>query len=169
MKSSINILFVLLTAFVLFTGCQQQQDHSKELKPILDRGVAAWNNGNLEEVDEIWAPSVIRSANQLPDVEGIDGIKAVITSFRTAYPDAKLIIDEEVYSENKAVIRCRFTGTNTGEGEMLPTGKQINIWGISILHFENGKLTREYVSFDNQPLLEQLGFTLTPPASDEES
>jgi steroid delta-isomerase-like uncharacterized protein len=169
MKSSIKILAVLLAALVIFSGCQQQQDHSKELKPILDRGVAVWNSGNIEEVDEIWAPSAIRSANQLPDVEGIDGIKAVITSFRTAYPDAKLIIDEEVYSENKAIIRWTFSGTNTGEGEMPPTGKQINIWGISILHFENGKLTREYVSFDNQPLLEQLGFTLTPSSSDEES
>jgi predicted ester cyclase len=154
MKSSIKILAVLLAALVIFSGCQQQQDHSKELKPILDRGVAVWNSGNIEEVDEIWAPSAIRSANQLPDVEGIDGIKA---------------IDEEVYSENKAIIRWTFSGTNTGEGEMPPTGKQINIWGISILHFENGKLTREYVSFDNQPLLEQLGFTLTPSSSDEES
>ena len=50
---------------------------------------------------------------------------------------------------------------------MPPTGKQIKIWGISILHFANGKLTREYVSFDNQPLMEQLGFTMVPMAADE--
>ena len=78
-----------------------------------------------------------------------------------------LTIDEEVYSDNKAIIRWTFTGTNTGESEMPPTGKQIKIWGISILHFANGKLTREYVSFDNQPLMEQLGFTMVPMTEDE--
>ena len=169
MKSSIKILAVLMAALVVFSGCQQQNpDPSQELKPLLDKGVEIWNNGNLDEVDELWDPNVVRSANQLPEVEGIDGYKDVITSFRTAYPDGKLTIDEEVYSESKVIIRWTFSGTNTGKGEMPPTGKQIEIWGISILHFENGKITREYVSFDNQPLLEQLGFTMTPPSSDEE-
>ena len=158
----------LIMALIFIAGCQQQNpDPSQELKPLLDKGVAIWNNGNLDEVDELWDPNVVRSANQLPDVEGIEGIKAVITSFRTAYPDAKLTIDEEVYSDNKAIIRWTFTGTNTGESEMPPTGKQIKIWGISILHFANGKLTREYVSFDNQPLMEQLGFTMVPLTADE--
>lgn len=167
MKQFINIilraspLFLVLTFFI-FSGCQQQKDYSKELKPIIERGVAVWNNGNLEDAEEIWASNVVRSANDQPDVEGIEGLKAVINSFRTAFPDAKLIVDEEIYSENKAIIRWTFTGTNTGEGEMPATGNQIEFWGISILHFENGKLTREDVAFDNQSFMEQLGFTMVP-------
>jgi steroid delta-isomerase-like uncharacterized protein len=173
MKSVIkNVLFVnlfsLILAIVLFAGCQQQKpDPSQELKPILDRGVAVWNNGNLDEVDALWDPNVVRNANQLPDVKGIDGIKKVISSFRTAYPDLKLIIDEEIYAENKAIIRWSLTGTNTGQGEMPPTGKKINIWGISLLHFANGKLTREFVAFDNQAIMEQLGFTMMPLKAEE--
>lgn len=169
MKSLIRkVLFLNLSVLIIFvfiTGCEQQKDYSKELKPIVDRGVAVWNNGNLEEADEIWASNVVRSANDQPDVEGIEGLKAVINSFRTAYPDAELIVDEEIYSENKAIIRWTFTGTNTGEGEMPATGNQIEIWGISILHFENGKLTKELVAFDNQSLMEQLGFTMMPPTT----
>jgi steroid delta-isomerase-like uncharacterized protein len=166
-QKMLRTVSILLAIVIVFTiGCQQQQDYSKELKPIIEKGVAIWNNGNLEEVDELWAPNVVRSANQLPEVEGIEGIKEVITSFRTAYPDGKLTVDEEVFSDNRIVIRWKFTGTNTGEGEMPPTGKQIEIWGLSLLHLENGKITREYVAWDNQPLLEQLGFTITPPSSD---
>ncbi len=134
---------------------------------LLDRGVAVWNNGNLDEVDALWDPSVVRSANGLPDVNGIDGIKKVISGFRTAYPDLKLTADEEIYAENKATLRWTLTGTNTGPGEMPPTGKQIKIWGISIVHFANGKLTREFVSFDNQPLMEQLGFTMMMPSEEK--
>ena len=166
-QKGIITISLLLAITVIFTaGCQQQQDHSEELKPIVERGIEVWNTGNLDAVDELWAPNVVRSANQLPEVEGIDGYKDVITSFRTAYPDSKLTIDEEVYSKNKVILRWTYTGTNTGEGEMPPTGKQIEIWGISILHFDNGKITREYVAFDNQPLLEQLGFTMNPPSEE---
>ena len=172
MKSLIkNVLFVnvfaTLLAIVLFAGCQQQKDYSKELKPLLDRGVAVWNNGNLDEVDALWDPSVVRSANGLPDVNGIDGIKKVISGFRTAYPDLKLTVDEEIYAENKVTLRWTLTGTNTGPGEMPPTGKQIKIWGISIVHFANGKLTREFISFDNQSLMEQLGFTMMMPSEEK--
>ena len=45
---------------------------------------------------------------------------------------------------------------------MSPTGKKINIWGITILSFANGKVTREIVAYNNQALMEQLGFTLIP-------
>jgi len=174
MKSLKNVLFVnlfaLMLAIVFFAGCQQtKQDPSVDLKPILDRGVAVWNNENLVEVDALWDSNVVRTANLLPEVKGIDGIKKVITAFRTAYPDLKLTIDEEIYAENKVTIRWLLTGTNTGEGEMPPTGKQINIWGISIVHFANGKLTREFVAFDNQAIMDQLGYSMMPPTSDEES
>jgi predicted ester cyclase len=159
----------LLFLSVLFTvGCQQQTtDYSKELKPLLDKGIEIWNTGNFEEVDEVWDPGVVRNANELPEVEGIDGIKNVITSFRTAYPDLKLTVDEEIYAENKITIRWKVTGTNTGEGEMPPTGKKVDFWGISVLHFANGKLTREFVAFDNHALLQQLGFTMTPPSEEK--
>lgn len=154
----------LLMALMVFTGCQQQKpDPSQELKPILDKGVAIWNNGNLDEVSEVWDESVVRSVNQLPDVKGVDGMKKVISGFRTAYPDAKLTADEEIYAENKVTLRWTFMGTNTGQGEMPPTGKKIKIWGITILHFANGKITREIVAYNNQALMEQLGFSMMPP------
>ncbi|UCH65429.1 MAG: ester cyclase [Ignavibacterium sp.] len=154
---------LLAIVIVLTTGCQQQRDHSKELKPILDKGVEIWNTGNFEEVDKVWDSGVVRSANELPEVKGIDGIKKVITSFRTAFPDLKLAIDEEIYAENKITIRWTVTGTNTGPGEMPPTGNKVNFWGISVLHLANGKLTKEFVAFDNRALMEQLGYTMAPP------
>ncbi len=48
---------------------------------------------------------------------------------------------------------------------MPPTGKQIKIWGISIVHFANGKLTRESIAFDNQALMDQLGYTMMPASN----
>lgn len=156
-------ILCLVVATVVFLGCQPL-NASQKLKPIVDKGVAIWNNGNLEEVGTVWDANVMRSVNQLPDVRGIDGMKKVISGFRTAYPDLKLPSDEEIYAENKVTLRWSFTGTNTGPGEMPPTGKSVKIWGITILHFANGKVTEEIVAYNNQSFMEQLGYTMTPPS-----
>jgi steroid delta-isomerase-like uncharacterized protein len=155
---------LLMIAVIMTTGCQPKPVGSQQLKSIADKYVEVWNNGNLEALDAILDPHYVRRVNLIPDVEGVDGIKKVISGFRTAYPDLKLVLEDEVYSENKAAARWSFTGTNTGPGEMPPTGKSVKVWGVSILHFANGKLTGEWVAYDNKSFMEQLGYTMTPPS-----
>lgn len=161
-----SIIFAIAIAFMVLSGCQQQKpDPSQELKPITDKYVEVWNNGNVAELDAIMDPNYVYHANNSPEVNGRDGMKKVITSFRTAYPDLKLVLEDEIFSENKAVGRWHITATNTGSGEMPPTGKSVDWWGIAILHFSNGKLKEEWTAYDNQSLMEQLGFTMMPPSS----
>jgi steroid delta-isomerase-like uncharacterized protein len=155
---------LLVIAVVMTTGCQQKLDPSQTLKPLVDKYVEVWNGGNLEKLDAIVASNYVYHSNQSADVNGIDGLKKVISGFRTAYPDLKLVVDDGVYAENASAGRWTLTGTNTGAGEMPATGKSVKIWGISILHFANGKITEEWVGFDNQSLMEQLGYTMTPPS-----
>ncbi len=173
MKTLIKkVLFLNLSAlitFVFIAGCQQQKpDASQELKPIGDKYVEVWNNGNYDELDAIFDPGFVRIVNQIPDVQGVDGLKEVISGFRTSFPDLKLTIDNEIYAENSVAVRWAFSGTNTGPGEMPPTGKSVSAWGISILHFANGKITEEIVAYDNQSFMEQLGYTMTPPSDNME-
>ena len=166
-KALLLNLFSLILAIVLFAGCQQQKpDASEELKPLADKFVEVWNNGNYDELDAIFDPGFVRIVNQKPDVKGVDGLKKVISGFRTAFPDLKLTIDNEVYAENRAAVRWTFSGTNTGPGEIPPTGKSVNIWGLEILHFVNGKISKQIIAYDEKSLLEQLGFTMMPPAAE---
>jgi steroid delta-isomerase-like uncharacterized protein len=155
---------VLMIAIVFLAGCQQQPpDPSQTLKPIADKYVEVWNTGNFDELDSIFDQNFVRRANLLPDVNGIDGLKKLMSGFRTAYPDLKIVLTDEVYSDNESAARWTFTGTNTGPDEMPPTGKSVKVWGISILHFANGKITEEIVAYDNQSFMEQLGYTMMPP------
>jgi steroid delta-isomerase-like uncharacterized protein len=155
---------VLMVAIVFLAGCQQQPpDPSQTLRPIANKYVEVWNTGNFEELDSIFDQNFVRRANLLPDVNGVDGLKKMMSGFRTAYPDLKIVLTDEVYSDNEAAARWTFTGTNTGPGEMPPTGKSVKVWGISILHFANGKITEEIVAYDNQSFMEQLGYTMMPP------
>ena len=159
-----SVLFFLI-ALIFTTGCQQQKDYSAELKPISDKLVDAWNGINIDSLDSIFDPGFVRTVNQEADAKGVEGFKKAIHDFRTAYPDLKLTVDNEVYGENAIAVRWTTTGTNTGPGEMPPTGKAVNFWGESIIHLTNGKVTREIVAYNNQALMEQLGFTMMPPAS----
>jgi steroid delta-isomerase-like uncharacterized protein len=157
-------LFLVIT-FVVSTGCQQQKrDPSQELKPIADKLVEVWNDGNLDSLDSIIDPSFVRTVNKMPDVKGIDGFKKVISGLRTAYPDLKLSIDNEIYSENSLAYRWVLAGTNTGPGEMPPTGKSYNNWGLTIIYFANGKITRQIVAYDEKTFFEQQGYTMMPPS-----
>jgi steroid delta-isomerase-like uncharacterized protein len=171
MKQLIHIIqkaasLFLLISIILTTGCQQPKpDPSQELKPVVDKYIEAWNTGNFDSFNAIFDSNYVHHENQSPNIKGIEGIEKLISGFRTAYPDGKLVLEDEVYSENKAVGRWVYTGTNTGPGEMAPTGKPVSIWGVSILNFANGKITEEWAAFDTQSLMQQLGFTMMPPAA----
>ena len=155
---------VIIIAFIFVAGCQQQKDYSKEYKPLADKYVDVWNGGNPDSLDAIMSKDFVYNSNSMPAVKGLEGIKKVIASFRTAFPDAKLVTQEVIFSENEGAARWTLTGTNTGPGEMPPTGKSFSIWGESIMHFANGKITEEWVAYDNQSMMEQLGYTVTPPS-----
>lgn len=167
-KKLILNLSAIILAIIFIAGCQQPKpDPSLEMKPIVDKLIEVWNNGNLDELDTIIDPNFVRSTNLIPDVEGIDGLKKVVTAFRTAFPDVKLTWDNGVFSENRVAGRWTFKGTNTGPGQMAPTGKSVNIWGESIFYIENGKITREIVAYDNLAFMEQLGFTMMPMSAEK--
>lgn len=55
-----GLLFFVI-ALIFSSGCQQQQDHSKELKSVVDKFVEVWNNGNYDELDAIFDPGFVLS------------------------------------------------------------------------------------------------------------
>ena len=59
--------------------------------------------------------------------------------------------------------RWTFTGNHTGPGSFPPTGKKVQVTGISISRIVNGKVAEEWVETDNLSAVQQLGFTLTSP------
>lgn len=164
MKTSI-ISFAVLCLIIFVVGCQQQKNYSAELKPLVDKYLEVWNTGNVDELDAVMNENFVRHAGAT-SAEGLDNIKKLVAGTRTAFPDIKLVLDNEIYSENRFAARFYFTATNTGPGQFPPTGKPVEVWGVTISHFENGKLTEEWVGYDNQSFMEQLGFTMVPPTQE---
>lgn len=161
-----TVLVVLLMAFFIAMGCQQP-DASQKLKPIVDAYAEVWNTGNLHALDAIIDPQFVRHTSPsgtASAVVGLDSLKKVIVNLRTAYPDFHVTSDEEIYAGEKAIVRWSYIATNTGTGNFPPTGKQVKNTGIDILRIKNGKIVEDRAETDNLFLMQQLGFTLTPPS-----
>ena len=157
----LNLSVIIIVIFFI-AGCQQQKpDASQELKPIVDKYVEVWNTGKVDELDPVMSTSFLRHAEST-SAEGLDNIKQLIAGTRTAFPDIHLVLTDEIFSENRFAAHFSFTATNTGPGQFPPTGKSVEVWGVVIAHFENGKLSEEWVGYDNQSFMEQLGFTMVP-------
>ena len=60
---------------------------------------------------------------------------------------------------DKVVTRYTIRGTHQGETEEFgpPTGKEVELEGITIHRIEDGKIVEEWERYDNLRMLQQLG------------
>jgi len=172
MKKSIQLLTKVTQVFILIMLCLifscQQQDPSKELKPIVNAFNESWNTGDLDALDAVVDPQYVRHIDSGPIV-GLDSLKRDISSIRIAFPDWHCTYEEVIYAGDKVVVRWTITGTHTGPGSLgPPTGKKIKSAGITIFRIAEGKIVDDRAASNGLVLFQQLGYTLVPPSSSED-
>jgi len=169
MKNIVVHIFILFSIAMLLIGCQKK-DVSEEINPILEKYLEAWNEGNLDVLDKITSLDFEMRIN--PDFKANrsrDFLKESITNTRNDYPDFLVTVDEKLFiSDTAVVVHWTITGTNTGEGSHPPTGKKTSSNGFSVIFFNDGKITGEWIGYSDLTWLKQLGFIITPPWPIEE-
>ncbi len=125
----------------------------------------AWNQGNLDVVDELVAADFDgHPPPNRPDFgRGPEGQKQFIRTYRSAFPDVHFTIDDMIVEGYK--VAARYTGRGTHQGELMgipPTGKQVTVTGIVICRIADGKLAEAWGNFDELGMLQQLGVIPTP-------
>jgi steroid delta-isomerase-like uncharacterized protein len=113
---------------------------------------------NLDTIEEIYAPDVVwHEPDQ--EVRGIDEARQFVTTFKTALPDLNITVEDVVGEGDKAVTRWTVRGTHQGEVEEFgpPTGRQVELKGITIHRIDGGKIVEEWEAYDNLSILQQLG------------
>jgi steroid delta-isomerase-like uncharacterized protein len=140
-------------------------------KAVVRREVEELYNhtGNLDAVEEIFSPDYVSHDPTSGEVRGIEGARQFAATFREAFPDLQNTIEDMVAEEDTVVMRFRGSGTHEGETEAFgpPTGKRMEITGITIKRLSDGKIVEAWTNFDALGMMQQLG--LIPEAGQEEA
>lgn len=135
------------------------QQNEATVRRLIEEG---WNRGNLEVVNDCLAASYTQEG-PLETIRGPEGEKAMITKYRSAFPDCQLQIDEMFSAGDRVVVRFTYSGTHRGEFDGLqPTGRSVQGKGIDLLHVQGGKIVASFSQWDALGLLRQLGVVTLP-------
>jgi len=94
---------------------------------------------------------------------GLEGLKDVLRSMRTAFPDLNFAIQEQIAEGDKVASRFEWTGTHQHEFLGVPaTGRQVCVWGIVIDRMEGGRIKDTRIIMDTLGLMTQLGVFPSP-------
>jgi steroid delta-isomerase-like uncharacterized protein len=119
----------------------------------------AFNAGRYHVIDELIAPKFVNhDPSVTEDMVGPEGSRQVIDMYRTAFPDLKVTIEEQIAERD--LVATRWTARGTHRGVLLgiePTGKQSTVTGLTIDRIENGKIAESWNNWDTFGLLQQLG------------
>lgn len=117
------------------------------------------NQGNLELVDEIFAPDFEFRITTIPTaIPGPGGMKQFVTTLRSAFPDIKFDVDHYICEGDRVLARWRLHGTHKAPFLGIPpTGNAVQDHGNDIFHFRDGQFTRAWVNEDSLGLMRQLG------------
>jgi serine phosphatase RsbU (regulator of sigma subunit) len=117
----------------------------------------AWNQSNLEVVDEIFDRYISHQPNGSVHERGPEDVKRFVGEFRAAFPDLRLIIGEQIAEGDKVVSRGTIRGTHLREFRgMAPTGEEMEIPGMAVFRFsEEGKVVESWDSYDQLTLMRQ--------------
>lgn len=108
-------------------------------KGFAQKIVEMFNTGNLDLAKEVFSENYVD--HQKPDFISFDGyqeFQEIIKLARKSLPELKVIIEDEIYIENKFVLRLSWKSFNSD------TNKEMNRETIEILRLENGKIVEHW-------------------------
>lgn len=133
-------------------------DKSKNMAAQERFGSEVAAGGNIAVIDELVSPDFVDHDPAPDQGPGAAGFKGFWTSFRTAFPDLDVTVDSSVAEDDRVAIAYRVRATHQGDFMGLaPTGRPIDVRGVQITRFSDGRMVERWGSSDQHGILTQLG------------
>jgi steroid delta-isomerase-like uncharacterized protein len=133
-------------------------------KEIVRRFWGVWEEGNIGLVDELVGSDYVNHSPGFPgQPTSRDGLKMVVTLFRRALPDLRVIIHDMIAEGGKVAVRYTLEGTHRGElFGAPPTGRRVSITSITVERVSGGKIREHWRVTDSLDMMQQLGAITAP-------
>jgi steroid delta-isomerase-like uncharacterized protein len=121
------------------------------------------NSHDLDSGDQYFAPNVYTEATGSTPQMNRDQNRQYIRQFNDAFPDLHFDIKDVVAQGDKVAVTWTGRGTNTkplnilNKGSIPPTNKKAVVPGCTVYTFQNNKITRQEIYWDQLGLFMQLG------------
>jgi steroid delta-isomerase-like uncharacterized protein len=128
-------------------------------KAIMRRFWNVWEQGNIDLLEELLAPEYINHTLATPDLPpGPEGVKEVVSMFRSAMPDLRVVIEDMIAEGDKVATRYALEGTHRGElFGVPPTAKHLSIKSMTVERVSEGKIVEHWRVTDELDMMRQLG------------
>lgn len=120
-----------------------------------------WNKGRTEAIEEMFAAEGI--AHGLSDdaenpLRGPQNFRTFHATFREAFPDLIVNVEDTIAEGDKVVARCSVRGKHMGNSLGIEaTQSPVDFTGIAIVRIEDGKIVEAWNNFDFMKMYRQLG------------
>jgi predicted ester cyclase len=121
-----------------------------------------WNRRDFALMERIYAPGVVMQGTANRSYHGVGQLRSFMLSQLAMFPDLLFAIDDLYWMGSAGdgflvAIRWSIDGTHRGNGRYgAPTGREIDLWGITHWVIEGGRVSQEWTTFNEFAVLMQL-------------
>jgi predicted ester cyclase len=106
------------------------------------------SGAGLDPPARYYSPTFVDHVNDV-DFRGLGGAQDSVEHYKTAFPDLKITVAEQVVEGDRVTSRFVATGTSYG--------RRVQFNGITISRFDNGLIVEDWSVTDTLGMLRQLG------------
>jgi len=131
------------------------EKNKESMKKVFDM----FTTGNSQGVENYVSENQV-DHNPMPGLKstGIQALKDMIAMHHTAFPDTKITVISMVAEGDMVVAHYNMKGTNTGPmGNMPATNKPMDVNGVDIVRFADGKGVEHWGYWEESKMMQQLG------------
>lgn len=131
------------------------QDNAAIVRRFADEVIT---RGDIDRAGEFAWEDVVEQVPLPGQGPGLEGLKDILRTMRTGFPDIVFAIQEQISEGDKVVSRFEWTGTHRGPFMGIPaTGKPVRVWGIVIDRLVDGRIKETRIIMDTMGMMLQLG------------
>ncbi len=135
---------------------------SQANKKLIERWFEeVWNKGRADAIEEMLAEDGIIHGLADPagqPVSGMADFKLFHKTFREAFPDIVVTVEDAIVEGDKVAARCSVRGKHTGDSLGVKASQApVEFTGMVILRVKDGKIVEAWNNFDFMKMSQQIG------------